>query len=208
MIVLVDYGMGNLKSVGNALECVGAKVKVTSSPEEISMADGIIIPGVGAYADGMKNLSELGIVDVLKKEVLQNKKPYLGICLGMQFLADIGFECGKTKGLGFVPGSVVRLNPSEGKRFKIPHMGWNNLKIIQPCPIFDGLGDNPVFYFVHSYHFEAVNEYISAVSYHGQNVTAAIWKENIFGVQFHPEKSQGMGLKLLENFYKVVEKNA
>ena len=204
MIALLDYGMGNLKSVENALECIGAKVKVTANPEDIMKADGIVIPGVGAFADGMRNLQQLGIVEILKDEIMQNKKPYLGICLGMQFLAEIGFESGETKGLCLIPGNVKRLHQPENNMFKIPHMGWNDVKILNQCPIFERLGENPVFYFVHSYYFAAEPEFISAICYHGQEVTAAVWKENIFGVQFHPEKSQGAGLKVLENFCKLV----
>lgn len=208
MIALIDYGMGNLKSVKNALECLGAKVLVTSSPEKVSRADAIIVPGVGAFSDGMKNLHELGMIEALKKEVGQRQKPYLGICLGMQFLAEVGYESGETNGLGVIPGAVVRLNPDDKVQFKIPHMGWNDVKIVKQCPIFHSLTGKPVFYFVHSYHFEADTRYVSAVCCHGQAVTAAVWKDNIFGVQFHPEKSQGMGLKVLENFCTFIEEKA
>ncbi len=205
MIALVDYGMGNLKSVLNALECVGAEVRVTSDAADLRETAGIIIPGVGAFADGMSNLQRLEMMAALREEILGRKKPFLGICLGMQFLGEVGYESGETPGFGFIPGKVVRLDPADKKRFKIPHMGWNSLQVRQPCPLFEALGPNPVFYFVHSYHFEAHPQYICATSDHGQEVTAAVWKENIFGVQFHPEKSQGMGLKVLENFSRLVD---
>ncbi len=205
MIALVDYGMGNLKSVFNALECVGASVRVTSDPADLREAAGIIIPGVGAFADGISNLQRLNMMPTLREEILGRKKPFLGICLGMQFLAEVGYESGETPGFGFIPGKAVRLNPSDKKRFKVPHVGWNSLQVRQPCPLFEALGSSPVFYFVHSYHFDAHSQYVCAASDHGQEVTAAVWRENIFGVQFHPEKSQGMGLKVLENFSRLVD---
>jgi len=207
-LALIEYGMGNIQSVKNALECVGAEVLVTSRKEDIVAASGIVIPGVGAFADGIRNLAHMGVIDILKEEVLSKRKPFLGICLGMQFLAEVSYEFGETLGLGFIPGKIEKLHPQDRRKFKIPHMGWNNVKITKPEPLFESTGDDPVFYFVHSYHFETEERYISAICHHGQDVTAAVSRENIYGVQFHPEKSQGVGLKILENFCKVVESSA
>jgi imidazole glycerol-phosphate synthase subunit HisH len=207
IIALIEYGMGNIQSVRNALECVGAEVRVTSRKEDLVAAGGIVIPGVGAFADGIRNLTRMGVIETLREEVLTKKKPFLGICLGMQFLAEVSFEFGETAGLGFIPGKIVRLQPDDRKKFKIPHMGWNNVEVTRPASIFAGVSDDPVFYFVHSYHFETDRAYISAICRHGQDVTAAVSRENIHGVQFHPEKSQGIGLKVLENFCAIVEGN-
>jgi imidazole glycerol-phosphate synthase subunit HisH len=207
VIALVDYGMGNIRSVRNALITVGAEVHVTSSPDGLDSAAGIIVPGVGAFSDGMANLRKSGMADGLQREVREKGKPYLGICLGMQFLAESSLEGGEWKGLGFIEGKVERLTPSgpDKDRFKVPHMGWNDMQITLDCPIFQGL-QSPVFYFVHSYHFKAGRQTVAGTCYHAEEVIAAVWRENIFGVQFHPEKSQGMGLKVLENFCSLAEK--
>jgi glutamine amidotransferase len=206
LIALVDYGMGNIRSVQNALVAAGAEVLITSTPEGLKEARGIIVPGVGAFSDGIANLNRAGFIETLQEQVLWDKKPYLGICLGMQFLAETSLEGGNWKGLNFLGGTVERLASGDNKRFKIPHMGWNDVEITRPCPLFEGVRKSPVFYFVHSYHFVARQEYVTGICHHGQQVVAAVWKENIFGVQFHPEKSQGMGLKVFENFCTLAEK--
>ncbi|NIA20653.1 MAG: imidazole glycerol phosphate synthase subunit HisH [Anaerolineaceae bacterium] len=201
MIALVDYGMGNMQSVFNALECVGAEVKVTSKPADLSAAAAIVVPGVGAFAEGMANLNRLGLVEALRGEVVERGKPLLGICLGMQFLATESLEGGgRTPGLGWIPGRVERLEPDDPKRFKVPHMGWNDVEVVGHCPLFKDIADSLIYYHVHSYHFCAERRYVAAVCRHGQEVVVAVQRDNIFGVQFHPEKSQGMGLKLLDNF--------
>ncbi len=208
-IALIEYGMGNIQSVRNAFECVGTETVIATRPEDLKSADGIVIPGVGAFADGMGNLKALKLSDVIREEILIRRKPYLGICLGMQFLANVSYEFGETPGFGLIQGQIEKLNPSDRRKFKIPHMGWNDIRVERKCPLFEGIEGNPVFYFVHSYHFQAEKADRAAVCDHGQEVVAAVWRDNIFGVQFHPEKSQGMGLKVLENYVNIVAgKNA
>ncbi len=210
MIAVIDYNMGNLRSVKNALSLLRDDVVFTQKPEDARKADAIIMPGVGAFGDGMKNLEGLGLVPVLTEEVIEKKKPFLGICLGMQLLATEGTEYGIHRGLGWVAGRVVRLEPTL-PTCKVPHMGWNELEIKKSGGLFEGIGEHPVCYFVHSYHLvpeEVESSVITATCYHGQEVTAALQKEHIFGVQFHPEKSQGAGLKLLANFFSHVENPA
>jgi len=203
MLAIVDYGMGNLRSVANALECVGVEARITADPAVLADAGGVIVPGVGAFADGMANLRRLGLVEVLRRQVLEAGKPYLGICLGLQFLAERSYENGVHEGLGFVAGEVVRLASTDPVRFKIPHMGWNEVALTADCPLFTGLDENRIFYFVHSYQFRAAPQYVTAVCRHGGQVVAAVRKDNIFAVPFHPEKSQGIGLRVLENFAAI-----
>jgi len=198
--------MGNIRSVRNALVAAGAEVLVTSDPRDLKDAGGIIVPGVGAFSDGIANLHRSGLTEALTEQVLGASKPYLGICLGMQFLAETSFEGGTWKGLGFLNGTVQRLAPGDKEKFKIPHMGWNDVELTKPCPLFAGVEENPVFYFVHSYHFAAHRQQITGVCHHGQEVVAAVWRENVFGVEVHPEKSQGMGLKVLENFCRLADR--
>jgi glutamine amidotransferase len=201
MLAIIDYGMGNLKSVVNASEALSAEVILTQDPQQIEQADGIILPGVGAFGEGMQSLHSLGLVDVLNKEVIEKKKPYLGICLGLQFLARTGFEDGESVGLGWVEGDVKLIQP-EGE-YKVPHMGWNNVEILKESEIFDGLQEDPVFYFVHSFALEldpSEEEILTSVAHHGQRITASVQKDNIFATQFHPEKSQSAGLLVLKNF--------
>ena len=201
MVVIIDYGMGNLFSVENAIKYFGAEVKISDQKEEIEKADRLILPGVGAFPDGMKNLEKLGIIDVLKKEALEKEKPFLGICLGMQLLAAEGEENILTKGLGWVPGKVKRLQVDE-RKFRIPHVGWDDVIPKKDGMLFKAV-KQPVFYFVHSYHLVPEDSsVIAGVCDYGESFAAAIQKDNIFGVQFHPEKSQKNGLKLLENFLK------
>jgi glutamine amidotransferase len=206
MIAIIDYGAGNLRSVFNAFEAIGEKPYIASKPEELKKALAIILPGVGAFGDGIVNLKKLNFVDQLTEEVLVKKKPYLGICLGMQFLADVSMEMGVHSGLGFVNGAVRAISPNNSK-FRIPHIGWNNVAVKNRNPLFEGLEDEPVFYFVNSFYFEPDEselDVISSTCWHGATITASIQKNNIFGVQFHPEKSQQAGLKLLENFIKNI----
>jgi len=210
MIAVVDYGSGNLQSVLNACEAVGSEAVRTDRAEDFRKADGIILPGVGAFGDGMRNLREKGLIDVLTEEVMGKKKPYLGICLGLQFLAEKGLEHGEHAGFGWIKGTVELMKPKSNE-FKVPHMGWNNVKITKPSPLFEGLQESPVFYFVHSYHFvpdSSEREVIIGTSDYGMEVTAAIQKENLFGVQFHPEKSQAAGLMILKNFFTLVQSHA
>ncbi len=197
-ILIIDYGVGNIASVCTALDALSVRYKVSSAPEDIAAARGFILPGVGAFAEAMKNLESRGIIEPLRREVIENKKPLLGICLGMQVLAEDSTENGVHKGLGFIPGHVVRIQELDG--FPVPHVGWNELSIRQKAPLFEKLEDGVRFYFDHSYHFDSAPEYIAATASYGGDITAAVQHGNIFGVQFHPEKSQTTGLRLIRAF--------
>lgn len=205
MIAVVDYGAGNLRSVANALMAVGLESVVSSDPDEIYKADAVIIPGVGSFKENMAELHGREVVEALDKMVLEDKKLCLGICLGMQFLASKGYEDGETQGLGWIPGEVKKIVP-DSPEFRVPHMGWNDIEFNPDCPLFKDMPtDPPVFYFVHSFHFVPDDPAdVAAFCHHGGNVTAAVWKDNIFGTQFHPEKSQENGIKLLENFASLL----
>ncbi|MGB9823188.1 imidazole glycerol phosphate synthase subunit HisH [Thermodesulfovibrio sp.] len=198
MIAVVDYGMGNIRSVSRALEAVEAQVKITQNAEDIKNARAIVLPGVGAFSDCMENLSELGLLQTIKEEIV-NGKPYLGICLGMQILFSESEEFGFCKGLDIFKGRVVRFNLP--RQYKIPHMGWNVVKFKRKNKILEGIPDNSYFYFVHSYYVVPEDERIIAgVTDYGTDFTSMIIYENIFATQFHPEKSQKTGLTLLKNF--------
>ena len=197
-MLIIDYGVGNITSVRTALEALGVRYKVSSSPEDVAAAKAYILPGVGAFAEAMKNLESRGLVEPLRYEVLENKKPILGICLGMQVLAEDSTENGAHKGLGIIQGRVVRIEEREG--FSVPHVGWNEVKVFQKDPLFSMLVSGARFYFDHSYHFETAPEHVAAAAEYGGAITAAVQHGNIFGVQFHPEKSQTAGLKLLRAF--------
>lgn len=207
MITVVDYGMGNLKSVANAFEAVGEKIRITQDPADLKAASAVILSGVGAFGEGMRRLREAGLVEALHETVLKERKPYLGICLGMQFLARTGFEHGTHAGFGWLEGQVVRLRPKD-PRCRVPHIGWNEVEVREGCPLFTDLEDGPVFYFVHSYHLVPEggdDKFVAGTCRHGQPVTAAVQKGHIFGVQFHPEKSQRSGLRVLRNFVRFVQ---
>ncbi len=206
MIAIIDYEAGNLKSVYNAFEAIGHIPIVTSDPVELKKATAIVLPGVGAFGEGMAALRRKNVIDALIEEVLVKKKPYLGICLGMQFLAGESEEIGTHQGFGWLNSRVKRI-PSNDVKFKIPHMGWNNVEIKKRNPLFENLEAEPVFYFVHSYYLDLMDDpanSISSTCWHGTTITASVQKENIFGVQFHPEKSQQAGLHLLENFVNLI----
>jgi glutamine amidotransferase len=202
-IIVIDYGMSNLGSIRRSLEECGArKIVISNEPEELRTAEKIILPGVGSFADGMANLSKEGWISVIKEEVLENRIPLLGICLGMQLLADKGFEGGEIKGLGLIPGEVRKLEKTSLNE-RIPHIGWNEIYSMKPSILLDKIKDGSDFYFVHSYHFITFNEenIIARTPYCGW-FNSAIMHEHIFGTQFHPEKSQVMGLQVLKNFLK------
>jgi glutamine amidotransferase len=204
MIVVVDYNMGNMASIRNALEFLGATFVISRDIETIKKADKLILPGVGSFRKAMSYLKEYELIDVLNDLVLIKKTPILGICLGMQLLADLGSEdtdeAHPTKGLGWIPGKVVKMIPSSVD-FRIPHMGFNELQIKKEQNVLKGIPSNAHFYFVHSYQFLAENkEHVLASTDYDSEVVAVVGRENICGVQFHPEKSQGVGLKLLKNF--------
>jgi glutamine amidotransferase len=206
LIAIIDYEAGNLKSVYNAFEAIGHTATVTSDPVELKKAAAIVLPGVGAFGEGMEALRRKNVIDALNEEVLVKKKPYLGICLGMQFLAGESEEIGTHSGLAWLNSQVKRIQPDDVK-FKIPHMGWNNVEIKKRNPLFEKLEAEPVFYFVHSYYLDLMDDptnSISSTCWHGATITASVQKQNIFGVQFHPEKSQQAGLHLLENFVNLI----
>ncbi len=201
MIALIDYGAGNLFSVKNALDYLNVNVKATKNIEDIKKASGIILPGVGAFKQAMDNLKESGLVDVILSEA--KKKPFLGICLGMQMLFEESHEFEVAKGLGLLEGTVTKI---EANDLKIPHMGWNSLKKNKDCPLTNGIPNNSFVYFVHSFKANALTEDVVYYSQYGESIPALVSKGNIFGAQFHPEKSSEVGLKMLENFVALCEK--
>ena len=198
-IAIVDYGVGNLFSLACSARAVGAEARVASDPEEIKSADLLILPGVGAFEDAAGKLSASGMARAVKEHAAAGK-PLLGICLGMQLLFEKSFEYGEHAGLGLVPGAVRPLSFAAEKGLKIPHMGWNSLEIKQKSPLFKYVKNGDFVYFVHSYHAECPLEYVTAVSDYGGEVTACVRRENVFGCQFHPEKSGGTGLGILRAF--------
>ncbi|MCP8968652.1 imidazole glycerol phosphate synthase subunit HisH [Ectobacillus ponti] len=199
MIAIVDYGMGNLRSVSKALEHIGVSCVITDDAETIRKSDAIILPGVGAFPKAMKELQERGLVSLLQEEAATGK-PFFGICLGMQLLFEASEEIEYTTGLGLLPG-VVRKLPA-GR--KIPHMGWNALEKKQETPLMKGLDESPYVYYVHSYYADCPADVIDAGSPYGVFAPGLVSKGNIFGAQFHPEKSSDVGLKMLENFKELV----
>jgi glutamine amidotransferase len=198
MIAIIDYGMGNLHSVSKAVERLGYEARVTSDESEILAADGAILPGVGAFGDAMEHLRESRL-DGTVLRYAQSGKPLLGICLGMQLLFTGSEEHGSHEGLNLLPGQVVRFRGS----YKVPHMGWNRLKFQQSSPLMEGIEEGHV-YFVHSYHAlpEEATDLLAVTDYH-QQVTAVVGRDNVYGMQFHPEKSGDIGMKLLGNFLRL-----
>jgi len=202
-ITIIDFGMGNIQSVRNALERIGCLVQVSSDPREIYTADALVLPGVGAFGEAMNNLTCKKLIKPLKNAVVDEGKPILGICLGMQLLADDSDERGGHKGLSLISGHVKKIPVTEN--LLLPHIGWNDLLVKKSEPLFNKISDGDAFYFVHSHHFECETNYISATTDYGVYITASIQKERIFAVQFHPERSQRKGLILLKNFVNYVE---
>jgi len=208
--VIIDYGSGNLRSAAKAFETAARaaglaadSVRVTSEPADVAAATHVVLPGQGAFADCMKGLSSLrGMVAALSRAVLDEKKPFLGICVGLQLLAARGYEHGVHEGLGWIDGEVHRIEPGSAA-LKIPHMGWNELKFAHRHPIFAGVDDGAHAYFVHSYHFVPADpKKVIATADYGTPLVAAAGRDNIAGTQFHPEKSQATGLKIIGNFLK------
>ena len=212
MIAIVDYGMGNLRSVQKAFEKLKFDALITRKQKKIENAKAIVLPGVGAFKDCMNNLENLKLVNPIV-EGIKKGKPFLGICLGLQLLFSESEEFGLHKGLDIIKGRVVRfptdLSALKGdkERLKIPHMGWNRINVLKKTPIYDGINDGSFFYFVHSYYVvpEEIGVTASETDY-GIKFVSSIWKDNIFATQFHPEKSQKSGLRILENFGKLVDR--
>lgn len=201
MIAIVDYGVGNLKNVYNALSRLDMESMITGDPAEIDAADAIILPGVGAFKDAMDHLVDTGLDQVIKKNVAKGK-PLLGICLGMQLLFEKSYEDGEWEGLGLLPGEVVRFKPG----LKVPHMGWNQLHIRKDHPLVKGIHDGEYVYFVHSYHLDPkYSEDIVLYTDYGVDVPAVVCRDNVMGMQFHPEKSSATGIKLLKNFKELIK---
>ncbi len=203
MIAIVDYGMGNLRSVEKGFQKVGVDARIVTDAASIDNARGVVLPGVGAFMDCIKNLTDMKLTEALTRAIGKGK-PYLGICLGLQVLFTESEEFGVCKGLNVFKGKVVRFPKSD---LKVPHMGWNTLDIKKKPPIFDGIGDKSYFYFVHSFYVVPEDkDIISGTADYGLTFTAMVWKDNVFATQFHPEKSQELGLKILKGYGEFVKR--
>jgi len=201
-IVIVDYGMGNLRNVQKGFEKIGLEAKLTRNKKEIGRASAIVLPGVGAFKDCMENLKKYGLVDPLLRSV-EKGKPYLGICLGLQILFSESEEFGTHKGLDLIKGKVVKFRPDP--EHKVPHMGWNTIEKEKDVPMLQGIVSGDFFYFVHSFYvIPEEARWVSTFTTYGKPFVSSIWKENVFATQFHPEKSQRKGLRILENFVKSI----
>jgi imidazole glycerol-phosphate synthase subunit HisH len=202
-LAIISYGMGNLRSVANAFESLGCSVTVTDRPEDLRNAERIVLPGVGAFGEGMRNLSVTGWVDALEEQVRQQGKLFLGLCLGMQLLATTGTENGSHQGLNWIPGVVERIHSADPS-LRLPHIGWNDVSFIKTDGLYAGLGDSQVYYFVHSYVFRPESaSAVSGVCMYGAEFAASIEVGNICATQYHPEKSQKAGLATLKNFLNL-----
>lgn len=202
MVAVIDYGVGNLFSLSSSLNYLDIANTVTADKKVIEDADSIILPGVGAFKDAYRKLEERDMVDFLEKQVKKGK-PLLGICLGMQMLFEKSYEYGEHKGLGFIKGEVSPVSDDIDKSLKVPHMGWNSLIFKQPSPLFKYIKEGDYVYFVHSYYAKNCSDYVTASSFYGTDITAAVQNGNVFGTQFHPEKSGKTGLDILKAFSEV-----
>jgi glutamine amidotransferase len=203
VIAIIDYGMGNLRSVEKGFLKVGAEAKVVTKPQAIDDAAAVVLPGVGAFRDCMKNLSGMSLIEPIVMSIKKGK-PYLGICLGLQVLFSESEEFGTYEGLDLIKGKVRKFRTD----LKVPHMGWNNVKLLRRPPVFEGIKDESFFYFVHSFYVDPEDaDVIAATTDYGITFTSMVWKDNIFATQFHPEKSQETGLMILKNFGDFVKKN-
>ena len=202
-IAIIDYGMANLRSVQKAFVQVGQLSEIIDAPEEAAKFDRLVLPGVGAFKDAMATLTRLGWDSAVKTHI-QRGKPFLGICLGLQLLFDVGYEDGEHQGLGIIAGKCVPLDVDKTMGMKVPHMGWNQLQVVRPCPLYRDVPEGAGVYFVHGYHVQPADAgVIATVTDYGREFVSSIWRDNVMATQFHPEKSQGMGLKILENFASV-----
>ena len=202
MIAIIDYGVGNLFSLKSSLKEIGAEAVVTSDEKVIAEADRIILPGVGAFEDAARKLRESGMAEVVKKEAAAGK-PMMGICLGMQLMFDVGYEYGEHEGLGLIRGSVRPIADVIPEGYKIPHIGWNLLKFKKESPLFKYIKEDDYVYFVHSYYAAECDESVIAVTEYGAELTAAVANGNVYGCQFHPEKSGEVGMKILKAFMEL-----
>ena len=206
-VTIVDYNSGNIRSVINSFKEVAkdkVNIEVTSDLNKIKSSDKVVLPGQGSFKSCVDALNNIrGLVDILNEFAVNNKKPILGICVGLQMFADIGYEETKTKGLGWIPGEVIKINNQKGK-YKLPHIGWNQINIIKDSKIFKDIKNNSHMYFVHSYEFIPEDKnLITSITNYSSNIVCSLEKENIFGTQFHPEKSDKNGLKIIENFIEL-----
>ncbi|MBQ6240667.1 MAG: imidazole glycerol phosphate synthase subunit HisH [Firmicutes bacterium] len=202
MIAIVDYGIGNLFSLRSSFAAIGKEAQVTADPAVLRSADRIILPGVGAFADAARKLAESGLQETVLEEA-RGGKPMLGICLGMQLLFDKSYEFGEYKGLGLIPGVVRPIRDVIPADYKIPHIGWNALHFHNPSPLFRYIKEGDAVYFVHSYYAADCEEYVTATAEYGAELTAAVQRGNVYGTQFHPEKSGSVGLAILRAFAEV-----
>jgi glutamine amidotransferase len=199
-IGIIDYGMANLRSVQKAFETVGARAQIISTPEEIDHADKIVLPGVGAFADAVRTLREKHLAGPILAHIAKGN-PFLGICLGLQMLFDVGYEDGQHVGLGVLKGKCVRFDVDDTLHLKVPHMGWNQLQLRRPSPLYKDLPDDAGVYFVHGYHVVPDDDSVVATTTdYGRPFVSSVWRDNVMATQFHPEKSQRVGLKILSNF--------
>jgi len=202
MIAIVDYGMGNLRSVEKGFHKVGVEARVVRDPKAVDDAKAVVLPGVGAFKDCMRNLEETSLIDAIVRSIRKGK-PYLGLCLGLQVLFSESEEFGVYRGLDILPGKVVRFRIN----LKVPHMGWNTVKVLRRPPIFSGIDDESYFYFVHSYYVSPDNaDIIAGTTEYGLTFASMVWKDNVVATQFHPEKSQEKGLRILKNFGDFVKR--
>ncbi len=202
MIAIIDYGVGNLFSLSSSLKKIGAETVITGDPEIIKKADKLILPGVGAFGDAAEKLRQNNLDKIVIEEA-ENGKPLLGICLGMQMLFEKSFEYGEHDGLGLIKGQVVPMQGKIPENLKIPHIGWNALKFHKTSPVFKYINEGDCVYFVHSFYAENCEDSLIATSEYGKDLTAAVGRDNIFGCQFHPEKSGDVGLKILKAFCEL-----
>jgi len=199
-IGIIDYGMANLRSVQKAFETVGVNAQIISTPDEIGRVDRVVLPGVGAFADAVRTLREKELAGPILAHI-EKGKPFLGICLGLQMLFDVGYEDGEHVGLGVIKGKCVRFDVDDTMALKVPHMGWNQLEVRRPSPLFKDLPDKAGVYFVHGYHVVPTDESVIATTTdYGRPFVSSVWRDNVTATQFHPEKSQRVGLKILANF--------
>lgn len=203
MIAIIDYGMSNLRSVQKAVEHVGGEGRLVRTPQELAQCEKIILPGVAAFGDAMEQLASRRLTDPLVAAIAQGT-PYLGFCLGLQLLFEVSCEGGEHRGLGVLPGKVARFSFDEGpdgRKLSVPHMGWNSIHWTRPCPLLEGVPNGAHFYFAHSYYvLPAQAELTQTTTDYGGEFTSSVWADNIFATQFHPEKSQAFGLRILRNF--------